>query len=703
MEAGIEPAVPSGIERIKPTVPSGNERMILASVVKLSNLCDSLSQISHYTQSHAEQKLIESLLSNINSHLHIIAHTLSIFFKSMDHTQRGDHLQSILTDVHSQLLYIHNSLWKNLSRPSYSQIIHSHVYDSLIYVDKVLSASINHQHNILNNFISPSKPVSPYIRQQVVTEPQQILDPYELSLTSNYYFPICPMTPMDEPEELTQEPNDNPVTSSPKLQPKVRVTHEDSIDVISDILIDMEADELPVQPQPEVETFQPASQVQPSYYKQRFAIYRKLSTPYVANAPSQVNSFISFAKCLKSIDPRLQILPMRNDRHIRPLSTTDQINSIDEIGISNFFKPYKRTKKSLSGDFHIGTKLTFDEVKNHKDFMTWFHMNGYNVFLNSCQTSDMVHIGFLSRVRTFTYRDDICAHIMNSELWKGNPFHFRLYFDTFSTNAKGSLTYGLMIAADRPSIEKGMAFFQSYFDGDQFNPPNKLAYLFLSLFRKNYSDDERLTIIKDNDHHTENVSIVALSGLNNLNTVVNLNQGTKTTIRHLLLAIPAQTSTNKLFMQIERQPSNQWLLCCFYTTDAANVSLRLGSLENLLKRYVKIDDYSLLFTSPDYSLQFNSQAAPVKKGRSQKVIQETPETTTTYARTAMQKLCPLNPKRLAVEYAESPGTAQPVIPPQTITPAPPPELNIPLPSGTEDDPRSLVVENNLTNQNLRLT
>jgi hypothetical protein len=187
-------------------------------------------------------------------------------------------------------------------------------------------------------------------------------------------------------------------------------------------------------------------------------------------------------------------------------------------------------------------------------------MHGYNMFLNSCQTSDMVRIGFLSRVRTFTYRDNLCAHIMSSSQWESNQFHFRLYFDTFSTNAKGSLTYVLMIDVDRPSIETGMAFFQNYFDGDLFNSLNKLAYLFLPLYRKNYSEDKCLTIIKDNDHYTENVSVIALSGLNDLNTLVNLNQGTKTTIRHLLLAVPAQTSTNKLFLQIECQPLNQWLL-----------------------------------------------------------------------------------------------------------------------------------------------
>ena len=703
MEAGIEPAVPSKIERIEPAVLSGNERKFFESVVKLSNLCESLSQISYYTQSHAEQKLIESLLSTINSHLHILTHTLSIFLNSMDHTQRIDHLQLTLTDVHSQLLYIHNSLWKNLSRPLYSQIIRNHIYDSLIHIDKVLSVSLNHQHKILNNFICPSKPAFPSVHQQVVTEPQQILDPYELSLTSNYYFPICPMNQMDEPEDLTQESNGNPVNTSPKPQTKARETQEDSIDVISDILIDMEADELPVQTQPEVETFQPASQVQPSYYKHRFAIYRKRSTPYVANAPSQVKLFISFAKCLKSIDPQLQILPMRNDRHIHPLSTTDQINAIDEIGISNFFKSYKRTKKTLSGDFHIGTKLTFDEVKSHKDFMTWFHMNGYNVFLNSCQTSDMVHIGFLSRVRTFTYRDDLCAHIMNSELWKGNPFHFRLYFDTFSTNAKGSMTYVLMIDVDRPSIEKGMAFFQSYFDGDQFNSPNKIAYLFLPLFRKNYSDDERLTIIKDNDHYTEGVSVVAMTGLNDLETVINLTQGTRTTIRHLLLAVPAHTSTNKLFLQVERQPSNQWLLCCFYTTDATNVSLRLGALESLLKRYVIVEDYPKLFSTADFTLRFNGQAAPIKKGRSHKIIQEAPESTMAYAKTAFKKLRTLNRKRLAEEFNAS--QSDPPIETQrtTVTPVEIQTIGGFLTSSNEDTPRHKSLESNLLSQNHRLT
>ena len=465
----------------------------------------------------------------------------------------------------------------------------------------------------------------------------------------------------------------------------------------------MEEDELPVQTQTEEEAFQPATQVQPTYYNHRFAIYRKPSTPYVANAPSQLNLFKSFCKCLKSIDSQLQILPMRNDRQIHPLSTTDQIQNVDEIGILNFFKPYKRTKKTLSGDFHVGTKLTFDELKSNKNFTTWFHMNGYNVMFNSCQAADMVRIGFLNRVRNFTYRDDLKTYIMQSEQWKGNQFHFRLYFDSFSTNAKGSLTYVLMIDVDRPSIDEGMRFFQSFFNGDQQNSPNKLCYLFFPLFRKNYSDGERQTIIHDNDHHTEGVNVVAMTGLQDLNAVVELNQGIKTSIRHLLLAVPAQgTSKGKLFIQVECQPTNHWLLCCFHTVDATKVTLRLSALEALLKRYVKTEDHGKLFASEDCILKFNGQAAPIKKGKPRNLVQEVPESTMQYASSALRKLHTPAPKRLAVEF-ERPamGTVEPSAP-ALVTPVTRPPMETSPQNSSSSSTNIESVETTLLNQNTRL-
>jgi hypothetical protein len=103
-------------------------------------------------------------------------------------------------------------------------------------------------------------------------------------------------------------------------------------------------------------------------------------------------------------------------------------------------------------------------------------MNGYNITLNGRKTLDMVKIGFLTRVRGFTYRDDMKTHIMDRSKWKEAPFHFRLYFESFSTNAKGKMTYVLMIDVDRPN-EKGVKFFQEYFNGDQTNSPNLMSYM----------------------------------------------------------------------------------------------------------------------------------------------------------------------------------------------------------------------------------
>lgn len=79
---------------------------------------------------------------------------------------------------------------------------------------------------------------------------------------------------------------------------------------------------------------------------------------------------------------------------------------------------------------------------------------------------------------------------------------------------------------------------------------------------------------------------MALTGLNDLETVVNLTQGTRTRIRHLLIMVPT---------------------------------------------------YPKLFSTIDFSLNSKGQAAPMKKGRSHKIIQEAPESTMTYARAAIKK------------------------------------------------------------------
>jgi hypothetical protein len=209
--------------------------------------------------------------------------------------------------------------------------------------------------------------------------------------------------------ETDQEKNTTSVptfTSAAKMASKAQppiVTIEHSIDAFNDVSKELEHDDPPTQTQ-----YNPVqtrnSNPKPDFFRHRFTIYRHSNVGFVGTTPStQLNLFKSFSKCIKSIDNSSLILPIHSDINIHPISTTDQINIIEPVSIINYFKPYKRTNKTLSGDFHTGTKLSCEELKNNKTLQTWFHNHGYGIILSGCQTADMVRIGLLSRVRTFSY------------------------------------------------------------------------------------------------------------------------------------------------------------------------------------------------------------------------------------------------------------------------------------------------------------
>jgi hypothetical protein len=213
------------------------------------------------------------------------------------------------------------------------------------------------------------------------------------------------------------------------------ITVESSLAVITELIEDMTGEESPVQSTQEVmlqdAALQQTIQLKPSSYRHPFSIYGRYGTPITKN---QLTLFKTFAHSIKSTDPQAQILPVRTDKHMLPLTTTDHINNVDNASLRNFFKPYKRTTKTLSGDFHIAMTLPFEEFKGHIKISHWFELNGYNLTLCKCQSSDMVKIRFLGRVRGFTYRDDLST--TNHPSWIQDPFYFRLYYDTFVSKEK---------------------------------------------------------------------------------------------------------------------------------------------------------------------------------------------------------------------------------------------------------------------------
>ena len=84
----------------------------------------------------------------------------------------------------------------------------------------------------------------------------------------------------------------------------------------------------------------------------------------------------------------------------------------------------------------LNTPFKNEELQDHKGFQTWLHQHGYNIIKSSCQSSDMVRIDFLSRIRCFTFCDDLHAFIASLPKFKSDPFYFRIYFDTFISGGR---------------------------------------------------------------------------------------------------------------------------------------------------------------------------------------------------------------------------------------------------------------------------
>jgi hypothetical protein len=133
-----------------------------------------------------------------------------------------------------------------------------------------------------------------------------------------------------------------------------------------------------------------------------------------------------FLNCLLSTSSVL-LLPIRNDTQLPPLKTSSQINELSATGAKLFFKASKPSSGNIAGDFHVSTPLPFEDLCSYPKVSSWLQLHGYYMVKCECQLSDMVKLGFLSRVRPFLWQEDLRDMIKDSQDWAKNPFHFHLY------------------------------------------------------------------------------------------------------------------------------------------------------------------------------------------------------------------------------------------------------------------------------------
>jgi hypothetical protein len=263
---------------------------------------------------------------------------------------------------------------------------------------------------------------------------------------------------------------------------------------------------------------------------------------------------------------------------------------------------------------HILSSLSFQELCLHPKVSDWMNLNGYYLVLSDCQTSDMVRIGFLSRICQFTWCDDLRLMIKDTLEWRENPFQFRLYFGSISCNKRGTMAQVLMVEVEHDNIAAGIDFFCNMFDGENPLSPCGIPYLFLTLYQNSLSDGERAKIIEDINHHVGDVQLIRLYGLKNIDGYVTLKQNVKVQLRKLLLNLRAPQTSTRLFNQVEKETDLESILCSF---DSVMYDTVMGNLQNIsrfIQQCVQETDLPSIFVNQDYSILAPPKAISSKKG-----------------------------------------------------------------------------------------
>jgi hypothetical protein len=324
-----------------PSPPKLTNNILLEDLQSLleqyTNLCNLLQIIVN----QEEADLAVTCLSTIYGSVQIIQTQLSIATHFEPTLISSSAILSLIEPI------VHTQLWHQLFFP-HTTIVRNSIHTLLVQLELIVTFLIPDFH--YKQFRIPTRTISPSIIDQIINQPIAILDPFILALRQNYYYPIAPTdimtsedTPMENHINNSSSPTQSPKRSAPTNHP---ITVESSLEAIADLIKEVEADD----PLTEVAVQQP-SESGKKHYTHCFAMYRKQTYPTPGAPSNQLALFQSFVKSIKSADQTAKILPIHSDVKIYPLSTTDQINTLEHIGLSSYFKTIQAHPKDLIWGF----------------------------------------------------------------------------------------------------------------------------------------------------------------------------------------------------------------------------------------------------------------------------------------------------------------------------------------------------------------
>jgi len=490
----------------------------------------------------------------------------------------------------------------------------------------------------------------PSVLQQLCTTPTRP----KVALSENFYWPIQISSEFDpdftEIIAMTSRTNQNQVSAS---------TQGSGPNPFAVDLIDLDNLDALIQEQqqrdgenPEQETEEPISQSQ-SATNANMHIFR-VEVKRIFKTPEKTcETFKRFFIALKKIDPHAAIRPVyANDANrFPPISSPTQVRNPELLDISKYHKSWTPNQRyGLSGQLLIETSFDF---KTFSELMQpWLKTAYYQIALSECQTSELVTIGVFIRVSYTICRNDLFAatKAVVDSLPAESQFEFSFRADYWYCSA-GRVNV-IFVAVARDKLKQGMEYFCNMYDGENKKVPNGVIMLFVPLYQIQLTQEMREQIGQEQRAWQDSEVACFVNGFQDLMTPITFRDGTKGSLRSLLLRFPNHTTSARraLFHGVDRRPeSTDWITLKFHRDDEAFFKKKAPSIAYELAQMVAESDISKIFVNPDVGLNFGGEwrhsfSANTKSGRR---VNPTPSDPAllTHFQSVLSKLQPVTVKR----------------------------------------------------------
>jgi hypothetical protein len=305
-----------------------------------------------------------------------------------------------------------------------------------------------------------------------------------------------------------------------------------------------------------------------------------------------IQLFESFTIALCKADTQISILPIDSKKQqYTSLVSTKQIDSLNERQLALYFTPwFKEQHYSLSGFIHISSALSLQELLDQIPVAEWLDTYQYSVKKCPSQSEEMSMVGALCYGSSWIYREDLKLKILQHPVWNNfniDPDH-PIIIDLIQHPFRGPKHSVPMIfvATECSTIELVREALQILYDRTSKAYPRGDMLFFIPLKGNDpYSPEQRTKFIFNHETYLGTEDVIAIHGLNDLNTEITLKGGKVTDIHTLLKSLPATTgiSRNHLFQVVDPNAGITCTIATFQQKDKPFIEQRKPTLESEIR------------------------------------------------------------------------------------------------------------------------